>query len=134
MVYWVDKKWTKLFSIFPIVIILFFLYFFTTFDNKKEQYDTSSSEAKLEQTLMKIEGVGQVKVYFHYDNVTNSKMMGDYFNISENKPNISGLLVVSEGASSPTIQNELLKIISRVMEIPTHRIMIVPMESEGDEQ
>lgn len=129
-----DKKWTKIITIFPIIIILFFLFFGKSFFSDNEQYDASSQEAKLEQALMQIEGVGQVKVYFHYDNAPSEKTMSSYFQTSEKNSKVSGLLVVSEGASSPTIQNELIKIISRVMEIPSHRIMIVPMESKGDEQ
>ncbi|SOC27157.1 stage III sporulation protein AG [Ureibacillus xyleni] len=134
-----EKKWTKQKLIFiPVALLVFIAYISVTFnDPKGEQYDTSSAEGKLEQTLSQIQGVGQVKVYFHYDENT-TKTSGDSslldFGSTSNKPNVSGLLVVSEGASDPSIQKKLLETISRVMQMPTHRIMIVPMESKGDEQ
>lgn len=114
---------------------MFIIYAAKVFNSDAEQYDVSSQEAKLEQALKEIDGVGEVKVYFHYDTPKNDESsLEKYFQTSNSNPKISGLLVVSEGASSPTIQNDLLKIISRVMEVPTHRIMIVPMERKGDEQ
>lgn len=134
----VEKKWTKQKLIFiPIALIVFIAYISVTFnDPKGEQYDTSTAEGKLEQTLSQIQGVGQVKVYFHYDENTTKTSRDSLldFSSTSKKPSVSGLLVVSEGASDPSIQQKLLETISRVMQMPTHRIMIVPMESKGDEQ
>ncbi|MEK9198642.1 hypothetical protein ACH0B5_07385 [Ureibacillus sp. 179-F W5.1 NHS] len=136
-----EKKWSKQKLIFiPIAVLVFIAYISVTLnDPKEEQYNSSEEESKLEQTLSQIKGVGQVKVYFHYD-VPSSKdsnadsLLNGYLSSSENQQHVSGLLVVSEGASNPAIQKQLLETISRVMQMPTHRIMIVPMESKGDEQ
>ncbi|MBD8026100.1 hypothetical protein H9636_05455 [Ureibacillus sp. Re31] len=136
-----EKKWSKQKLIFiPIAVLVFIAYISVTLnDPKEEQYNSSEEESKLEQTLSQIKGVGQVKVYFHYDvpspNDSNSdSLLNGYLSSSENQQHVSGLLVVSEGASNPAIQKQLLETISRVMQMPTHRIMIVPMESKGDEQ
>lgn len=133
-----EKKSSKQKLIFiPIILLAFIAYISVTFnDPKQEQYGTDTTESRLEQTLSKIEGVGQVKIYFHYDqNEPNAdRLLSDYFSSSSKGTTISGLLVVSEGASDPAIQMELLQTISRVMQLPTHRIMIVPMERKGDEQ
>lgn len=118
--------------IVPFIIIVFILYASQSLTGDSEEID-ESKESKLEQALMKIKGVGQVKIYFHYDDNSSANVLSDYFRGVEEKSNISGLLVVCEGASSPTVQKELLNIISRVTEVPAHRIMIVPMESKGDE-
>lgn len=134
----VEKKWTKQKLIFiPIAVLAFIAYISVTLnDPVKEQYDTSSEEGRLEHTLSQIQGVGQVKVYFHYDDsqATKSKDSLLDFRTSDGKQAVSGLLVVSEGASDPAIQKKLLETISRVMQMPAHRIMIVPMENKGDEQ
>lgn len=132
-----EKKWSKQKLIFiPIAIVAFIAYISVTFnDPKDQQYDTSTEEGRLEQTLSEIKGVGQVEVYFHYETTsTNSNSDSLLFSSSNTKPTVSGLLVVSEGASDPAIQQKLLETISRVMQMPTHRIMIVPMENKGDEQ
>nr|WP_106779826.1 hypothetical protein [Lysinibacillus timonensis] len=131
-----EKKWTKPnLILIPIALIAFIAYISLTFNDKQtEQNDTTSAESKLEHTLKQIRGVGQVKVYFHYDeNVPeSSNMLDDYFASKDGEKTVSGMLIVSEGANDPAIKNQLLETISRVMQLPTHRIMIVPMESKGD--
>lgn len=121
-----EKRLIIPFIAIPIVVFMLF------FMNK--QQDTAPAaqgESLLEKTLQEMDGVGQVKVYVHYEQ-QNDAMFSDYFRAKEGK--VSGILVVSEGAVEPTIQRELLQVISRVMEIPTHRIMIVPMRNKGDGQ
>ena len=132
-----EKKWTKLnLLIIPIAVLAFIAYISATSDASGERYDTVSAEGRLEQALTEIEGVGQVKVYFHYDeNPSNTDgTLSNYFRSSNNTTTVSGLLIVSEGAKDPKVQRQLLETISKVMQMPTHRIMIVPMESKGDEQ
>jgi stage III sporulation protein AG len=132
----VEMKWTKTnLILIPIALVAFIAYISLTFnDTNDEQYVSNTAEGKLEQTLKQIKGVGQVKVYFHYDaNVPKeSNLLDDYFSSSKSEKTVSGLLIVSEGASDPAIKIQLLETISRVMQLPTHRIMIVPMERKGD--
>ncbi len=131
-----EKKWTKTnLILIPIALIAFIAYISLTFnDPVSEQNDTTTAEGKLEQTLKQIRGVGQVKVYLHYDeNVpVETSLLDDYFSSGKGEKTVSGMLIVSEGASDPAIKNQLLETISRVMQLPTHRIMIVPMERKGD--
>lgn len=130
------KKWTKTnLILIPIALIAFIAYISLTFNDPfSEQYDATTLEGKLEQTLKQIKGVGQVKVYLHYDETTipANSMLNDYFSSGKSEKTVSGMLIVSEGASNPGIKNQLLETISRVMQLPTHRIMIVPMERKGD--
>ncbi|MEG0449127.1 MAG: hypothetical protein RR595_04650 [Lysinibacillus sp.] len=100
--------------------------------NEKQQ-TTFTHEEKLEQTLQAMDGVGKVKVYFYYGQLSESadeaNMFSQYFKgSSQVENNITGLLVVSEGAEDIYIQNEIRKIVSQVMQLPIHRIVIVPME------
>jgi len=137
----VEKKWTKQKLIFiPIAVLAFIAYISVTWnDSKQEQNNSTTEESRLEQALGQIQGVGQVKVYFHYGSETpaendSDSLLNGYLSSSEKEKTVTGLLVVSEGASNPSIKKQLLETISRVMQMPTHRIMIVPMENKGDEQ
>ncbi|NLY79278.1 MAG: hypothetical protein GX072_05105 [Lysinibacillus sp.] len=132
-----EKKWTKLhYLMIPIAVLAFIAYISVTNDEaKSERYDTNSAEGRLEQALSEIEGVGQVKVYFHFDeNPSKDVTLSNYFRSSSEGTTVSGLLIVSEGAKDPKVKMQLHETISSVMQIPAHRIMIVPMESKGDEQ
>ncbi|MFC5557816.1 hypothetical protein ACFPN4_01575 [Ureibacillus thermophilus] len=131
-----EKKWTKLnFLIIPIAVLAFILYISSTSDSASG-FETLSPEGRLEQALSEIEGVGKVKVYFHYDEnpSKSNETLSNYFRSTNQTTTISGLLIVSEGAKNPAIQRQLLETVSKVMQMPAHRIMIVPMESKGDEQ
>ncbi len=137
----VENKWKKQKLIFiPIAVLVFIAYISVTWnETDEEQYQSSTEEGRLEQVLGQIQGVGQVKVYFHYDNQNpkendSDSLLNGYLSSSDREKYVSGLLVVSEGASNPAIKKQLLETISRVMQMPTHRIMIVPMENKGDEQ
>ncbi|WP_390284209.1 hypothetical protein [Ureibacillus sp. GCM10028918] len=136
-----ENKWKKQKLIFiPIAVLVFIAYISVTWnESNEEQNQSSTEESRLEQVLGQIQGVGQVKVYFHYENQTPSEndsdsLLNGYLSSSEHEKYLSGLLVVSEGASNPAIKKQLLETISSVMQMPTHRIMIVPMENKGDEQ
>ncbi|PYF03021.1 hypothetical protein [Ureibacillus chungkukjangi] len=138
-----ENKWKKQKLIFiPIAVLVFIAYISVTWNDStgtKQSTISSTEEARLEQALSQIQGVGLVKVYFHYDNQPpkgndTDNLLNGYLSSSETEKYVTGLLVVSEGASNPTIKRQLLETISRVMEMPTHRIMIVPMENKGDEQ
>ncbi len=139
----VEKNWKKQKLIFiPIAVLLFIAYISVTWNDSSEKQQTQNSsaeEARLEQALGQIQGVGQVKVYFHYESPKpagedSDSLLNGYLSSGDTEKNVSGLLVVSEGASNPAIKKQLLETISRVMQMPTHRIMIVPMENRGDEQ
>ncbi|WP_107841834.1 hypothetical protein [Metasolibacillus meyeri] len=108
----------------PIILVVIFL-----MTNQKAPTTTVQDGSSLEQTLQEMAGVGQVKVYVHYEQ-QGEAIFSDYFRAKEGR--VTGILIVSEGAVEPTVQRELLQVVSRVMEIPTHRIMIVPMRNKGD--
>ncbi|AMO33035.1 hypothetical protein J2D69_14860 [Lysinibacillus sphaericus] len=96
-----------------------------------------SNEEKLEQTLKAMQGVGEVKVYFYYGEMTDdqdaNKLFSQYFRGTEQgAKNVTGMLVVSEGASDIFVKNEIRAVVSQVMQLPIHRIIIVPMENKEE--
>ena len=96
-----------------------------------------TNEEKLEQTLKAMQGVGEVKVYFYYGEMTDdqdaNKLFSQYFRGTEQgTKNVTGMLVVSEGASDIFVKNEIRAVVSQVMQLPIHRIIIVPMENKEE--
>ncbi|MFE3574620.1 hypothetical protein [Lysinibacillus sp. NPDC059133] len=96
-----------------------------------------TNEEKLEQTLKAMKGVGEVKVYFYYGDMTDKKddnqLFSQYFRGTEKgTKEVTGMLIVSEGASDIFVKNEIRAVVSQVMQLPIHRIIIVPMENKEE--
>lgn len=101
------------------------------------QVTTMTNEEKLEQTLKAMKGVGEVKVYFYYGDMTDekddTKLFSQYFRGTEQgTKEVTGMLIVSEGASDIFVKNEIRAVVSQVMQMPIHRIIIVPMENKEE--
>ncbi|MFJ3388577.1 MULTISPECIES: hypothetical protein [Lysinibacillus] len=101
------------------------------------QVTSMTNEAKLEQTLKAMKGVGEVKVYFYYGDMTaekdDNKLFSQYFRGTEQgTKEVTGMLIVSEGASDIFVKNEIRAVVSQVMQLPIHRIIIVPMENKEE--
>ena len=89
----------------------------------------------LELALMKMEGVGEVAIYFHYDDGEQTSPLSDYFSLSntstKKENHLQGILVIAEGAEDLRIRNELSKILTAVLQVPEHRIVIAEMKKRG---
>ncbi len=101
------------------------------------QETSMTNEGKLEQTLKAMKGVGEVKVYFYYgdmaDEKDDNKLFSQYFRGTEQgTKEVTGMLIVSEGASDIFVKNEIRAVVSQVMQLPIHRIIIVPMENKEE--
>ncbi|MEY9976181.1 hypothetical protein [Lysinibacillus sp. RC79] len=101
------------------------------------QVTSMTNEEKLEQTLKAMKGVGEVKVYFYYGDMTDAKddnkLFSQYFRGTEQgTKEVTGMLIVSEGASDIFVKNEIRAVVSQVMQLPIHRIIIVPMENKEE--
>lgn len=101
------------------------------------QVTPTTNEEKLEQTLKAMQGVGEVKVYFYYGEMTDekdeNKLFSQYFRGTEQSTKeVTGLLIVSEGAKDIFVKNEIRAVVSQVMQLPIHRIIIVPMENKEE--
>ncbi|MGE7951505.1 hypothetical protein [Lysinibacillus xylanilyticus] len=106
-------------------------------NSMNEQETQVTNEVKLEQTLKAMQGVGEVKVYFYYGEMTEekdeNKLFSQYFRGTEQSTKeVTGMLIVSEGASDIFVKNEIRAVVSQVMQLPIHRIIIVPMENKEE--
>lgn len=101
--------------------------------NSTDKKATYTNEEKLEQTLKAMQGVGEVKVYFYYGQMTadidENNLFSQYFRgTDQGAKDVTGMLIVSEGAADIFVKNEIRAVVSQVMQMPIHRIIIVPME------
>ena len=103
---------------------------------EKGKKEESREFVELEQALMKVEGIGEVILYPHYEYVDSANPLADYFSSSTataKKGNtLQGLFVVAEGAEDFKIRNQLSAILSSVLHLPEHRIVIAEMEKRGN--
>ena len=101
------------------------------------QVTSMTNEEQLEQTLKAMKDVGEVKIYFYYGDMTaekdDNKLFSQYFRGTEQgTKEVTGMLIVSEGASDIFVKNEIRAVVSQVMQLPIHRIIIVPMENKEE--
>ena len=48
--------------------------------------------------------------------------------VEETAPELTGVLVVAEGANNAAIQEQLMRAVSALLQIPLHQVMVVPGE------
>ena len=113
-----------------IALIVLALVGFLLFRQETSPSVNETVEAKLAATLSKIEGVGQVSVYVHTEASRGESSLFS-FSTAESADAYTGVLIVSEGASSPLIRRKLKETVSAILQLPAHRIVILPME-EGE--
>ncbi|KXH87480.1 hypothetical protein [Sporosarcina sp. HYO08] len=135
-----EKPKRKFHMILVAAVIVFVIIFINSslggIGGEKEQKKESRELAALEETLMQIEGIGDIQLYFHYKNGESADPLSDYFSpatASSKKGNdLQGILVVAEGAGDLKIQSRLSSILSTVLQLPEHRIVIVEMKKRGN--
>lgn len=119
-----EKKAARPLLVIVSVMALFYLYQFVD-----EPRVAGSDEEKLAATLEQMAGVGRVSVYFHLNNNKTSSLSA-YF--QPEQPQMNGVLIVAEGATTPRMVRLLQNSVSQLLHIPKHRIVIVPMEMEEE--
>lgn len=109
-----------------LAICTFIFLFLNQSDRQEESTDTNNT---LESILRTVDGVGDVKVYLHYE--SNKKETGSflnsYFEPSTSVQNVTGVLVVAEGAKDERTKRLLIETIANVLQVSSHRIVVVPM-------
>ena len=84
-------------------------------EGRRGKKEESGEFVALEEALMKIEGIGEVTLYFHYENGEATNPLSDYFSLSTSSAKkgneLQGVLVVAEGAEDPEIKNKLSRIL-----------------------
>ena len=113
----------------PLLVIVAIMAVFSLYQFMDEPVQKMNDEEKLAHTLEQIAGVGQVTVYFHSNNNRESTL-GAYFQNEE--PQVQGVLIVAQGATTPTMVRLLQNSVSQILQMPKHRIVIVPMKTEEE--
>ncbi len=52
--------------------------------------------------------------------------------IETKKPVIRGVLVVAGGAENMTVKNWIIESVTRVLDVPSHKVAVMPKKSKGD--
>jgi stage III sporulation protein AG len=119
-----------------ILVIIFITSNLGGIGGEKSQKEESREFVELEQALMKVEGIGEVVLYPHYENVEATNPLADYFSsstVTAKKGNaLLGILVVAEGAEDFKVRKQLSEILSAVLQLPEHRIVIAEMKKRGN--
>lgn len=102
-----------------------------TFNSTNKGQQRLTDEQQLAQILGEIDAVGQVQVYFHYEQETES---GNFLSLSSKGQKMTGVIIVAEGAHHSTVKNLLKTTVSTALQIPAHRIQIVPMQMKEEEK
>ncbi|MEG0437995.1 MAG: hypothetical protein RR587_02050 [Solibacillus sp.] len=125
-----DKKQANrpLLLIGSVVVIVVIFMFTLNSTNKGQQRLTD--EQQLAQILSEMDAVGQVQVYFHYEQETES---GNFLTLSKGQK-MTGVIIVAEGAHQSTVKSLLKTTVSTTLQIPAHRIQIVPMQMKEEEK
>jgi stage III sporulation protein AG len=130
------KTHTILLGTIVLLVIIFINSSLDVIGGEKGKKEESGEFVALQEALMKIEGIGEVSLYFHYEDGASADPLSDYFSMStasaKKGSELKGILVVAEGAEDFKIKNELSKILSTVLQLPEHRIAIVEMKKRGN--
>lgn len=125
---------------------------------EEDKADTQSAEQRLEQLLSLTEGAGQVRVMITYKNngkitVAENKTAEESSDtglkrvssssdvvlngenkpvvISEEMPQIEGVLIVAQGGANIEVKNALIRAAEALLDVEPHKIEVLKMKTEG---
>ena len=107
--------------IFIAVVFILCLFFLLPQSEKGEK--NRSNEEQLANLLSEIHSVGQVQVYFHYDQQKEQQFLA-----VTQQEKLSGVIIVAQGANRADVKTMLKETVGQVLQIPAHRIQVVPMQ------
>lgn len=112
-------------SIFVGIVIVYLFLQSSAGDNGQ-----LTNEQQLAQLLSEIDLVGQVHVYFHYEQSQDAQ---SFLSVAQ-KEQLTGVIIVAEGAHNAKVRILLKETVGNVLQIPAHRIQIVPMQMKEEEK
>lgn len=113
-----------LFIAFVLIVVLS-IYMVMNLSSQSAQTDIP--EQQLAKILSEMEAVGQVFVYFHYEQQKEKSFLA----VSQQQ-NIAGVIIVAQGAQDVHVQQLLKQTVGNVLQIPTHRIQVVAMQHKEE--
>uniref|UniRef100_UPI004055CF83 hypothetical protein n=1 Tax=Agathobacter sp. TaxID=2021311 RepID=UPI004055CF83 len=93
------------------------------------QERNSSMEAQLEYVLSAMEGVGNVRVMITTEN-TDSALFGN----ENSQGTVTGVVVVAQGAGNPVVDARISDAVKALFSIDLHKISIVKMTKQEEEE
>ncbi|MBR4025935.1 MAG: hypothetical protein IKJ01_00060 [Lachnospiraceae bacterium] len=99
--------------------------FQTTYDSSVEE----GRELQLKKVLSAMDGVGKVEVMITTKNTQNA---GSFFTTEQNSNDVCGVVIVAEGAGTPTIDARITDAVLALFPIDVHRISIVKMTEQEE--
>lgn len=93
----------------------------------KQDNTNATTEQQLAQILSEMETVGQVVVYFHYEQQKQQQFLA-----VTQQHQVSGVIIVAQGAHDTNVQLLLKQTVGNVLQIPTHRIQVVAMQNKEE--
>jgi stage III sporulation protein AG len=108
-----------------IFVVVIGIFMSLNFSGQQDHSDTS--EQQLAKILSEMEGVGQVFVYFHYEQQKQQQFLA-----VTQQPTISGVMIVAQGAQDVKVQLLVKQAVGNVLQIPMHRIQVVAMQQKEE--
>lgn len=93
--------------------------------NTAEETTQGELEEKLKKVLSAMEGVGEVEVM-----ITTKEGQTDLFSDESGEGEVLGVVVVAEGAGTPSVEAKILDAVKALFGIEAHKISIVKMRSQ----
>ena len=120
-------------EVLPLILLAICTFIFLFLNQSDRQEESTDTNNSLESILRTVDGVGDVKVYLHYENNKGTGSFFDtYFEPNTSVQNITGVLVVAEGAKNERTKRLLIETIANVLQVSSHRIVVVPMNLEEE--
>ena len=115
-------------EVLPLILLAICTFIFLFLNQSDRQEESTDTNNTLESILRTVDGVGDVKVYLHYDNNKGTgSFLDTYFEPSTSVQTVTGVLVVAEGAKDERTKRLLIETIANVLQVSSHRIVVVPM-------
>ena len=120
-------------EVLPLILLAICTFIFLFLNQSDRQEESTDTNNTLQTILRTVDGVGDVRVYLHYENNKGTGNFFDtYFEPSSSVQKVTGVLVVAEGAKDDRVKRLLIETIANVLQVSSHRIVVVPMNSKEE--
>lgn len=105
----------------PVIVVLLFLIAISSIKSSSEAQESSiTMEDKLEEICRAISGAERTTVMITYEEYTTET----FWNNSNEKSKISGIVVVCDRGDDPNVQLKILNALKALFDLPSTRITI----------
>ena len=120
-------------EVLPLILLAICTFIFLLLNQSDRQEESTDTNNTLQSILRTVDGVGDVRVYLHYENNKGTgNFFDNYFEPNTSSQTVTGVLVVAEGAKDERVKRLLIETIANVLQVSSHRIVVVPMNSKEE--